>query len=980
MRNFRNIAVFFVTLLLAQPLFAAQMKETKRVLIIYSLDKHHPAHQLTEQGMSRTFQENSQFEIKIYSEYLDVGRFQGADPVGAMTDLLRRKYANVKIDVIITVYPDALDFLLREKPRLFPGVPIIAAEVTRTYAETLERSSLRRRITATILGDNASGIVAAAFRFKPTTRRFALVSGSTQLDAYDDQLFRAALKREAGPIEVIDLTGLPMQETLSRVGALPRDTVVLYGSIIRDGSGQSFIPRDTLTLLSRASNAPVFGLYDTYLGHGIVGGHLVSFERQGRTAAVMALQIMAGASPENIPFAGDDAYVDLYDWRELQRWNIPETAIPIGSELRYQVPSFWQSYHWLIVGTLGLIIVETVLILGLLINIRKRKQAERSLRTSEEQIRLAADAAGAGLWSLDRGGRIVWASDRAFELYGLTKGEPATLERVLQAVHPEDRDLVRSSAQRAWETGEDINVEYRLALPGGGLRWVSVRCSASRHGPDATQHLMGACTDITARKEATEQLVFIKQSIDATPDSAFWMDVEGRVVYANDAACTNLGYHRDELLRMSVFAIAPHVTPEQWGAIWKALRERRKYTGESVHRRKDGSEFPVEVTSNYVVFSGQEYVNGFARDITERKRVEDDRRESMERYRAMVEGFDGFIYICSQDYRIEFMNRRMIERTGRNAVGEFCYRALHEKDAICEWCVNERVFQGETVHWEVQSPKDQRWYYVVNTPIRHNDGTISKQAMIQDITERKKAESEAGQLRQELAHLNRVMTMTELSSSLAHEINQPLGAILNNAAAAKMLHTQGKGGGIGEILDDIINDASRAGQIVRKIRGIIKKETVTFEVLDISSLVGEVVELFSNPLRRENIVVGGSLSPALPPVRGDRVRLQQVVMNLIMNATDAMKGGTLRVLTIRTAMEGPDKVLVSISDTGPGIDKKLKDRLFEPFFTTKKGGLGMGLRICRTILEDHGGSIRAENNPDGGATFSFMLKADSGGP
>jgi PAS domain S-box-containing protein len=573
---------------------------------------------------------------------------------------------------------------------------------------------------------------------------------------------------------------------------------------------------------------------------------------------------MAGASAKNIPFAGEDAYVDLYDWRELQRWNIPETAIPKGSEVRYQVPSFWQAYHWFIVGALGLVFIETVLIFGLLMNIRQRKHAERSLRASEVQVRLAAAAAGAGLWSLDREGRVVWATDRAFELYGLTKGEPATLERVLQAVHPEDRDLVRSSAQRAWEMGEDVNVEYRLALPNGGLRWIAVRCSVHHRGPDTTRNLMGTSVDITERKRAEEALA-----------------------------------------------------------------------------------------------------------------------ESGERYRSMVEGFDGLIYICSPEYRIEFMNQRMIERTGRNAVGEPCYRALHDRDTVCEWCVNKRVFQGETVHWEVQSPKDQRWYYVVNTPIRHGDGTVSKQSMIQDITERKKAESEAGQLRQELAHLNRVMTMTELSSSLAHEINQPLGAILNNAAAAKMLHAQGKGDGggeVGEILDDIINDANRAGQIVRKIRGIIKKEAVTFEMLDMSSLVGEVVELFSSPLNRENIAVGGVLSPDLPQVRGDRVRLQQVVMNLIMNATDAMKGGTLRVLTVRTAREGPDKVMVSIGDTGPGIDEKLRDRLFEPFFTTKKGGLGMGLRICRTILEDHGSSIQAENNRDGGATFSFTLKVDRGGP
>jgi PAS domain S-box-containing protein len=131
---------------------------------------------------------------------------------------------------------------------------------------------------------------------------------------------------------------------------------------------------------------------------------------------------------------------------------------------------------------------------------------------------------------------------------------------------------------------------------------------------------------------------------------------------------------------------------------------------------------------------------GVDKDITERKLAEAARRESMERYKAVVEAFDGLIYSCSADHRVEFMNQRLIERTGRNAVGETCYKALHDRDSVCEWCVNERVFEGETVRWEVQSPKDSRWYYVVNTPIRHADGTMSKQSMIMDITERKQAE------------------------------------------------------------------------------------------------------------------------------------------------------------------------------------------------------------------------------------------------
>jgi two-component system sensor kinase FixL len=250
-----------------------------------------------------------------------------------------------------------------------------------------------------------------------------------------------------------------------------------------------------------------------------------------------------------------------------------------------------------------------------------------------------------------------------------------------------------------------------------------------------------------------------------------------------------------------------------------------------------------------------------------------------------------------------------------------------------------------------------------------------------DITTRRKDEGERVQLRFELSHLARVMTMNELSTSLAHEINQPLGAILNNASAAKLLMAQApdKKDEIDEILADIIMDAKRAGDVVRKTRGIVKKDTVKFEPLEINALVEEVITPFHNTITAGSISLRLDLHPDLARVKGERVHLQQVLMNLIMNAVEAMGESPLKTLTIRSTLRVSDNVVtVSVSDTGPGIDAANKDRVFESFFTTKKEGLGMGLRICKSILDEHKGRIWAENNPEGGATFFFSLKALNG--
>jgi two-component system sensor kinase FixL len=202
---------------------------------------------------------------------------------------------------------------------------------------------------------------------------------------------------------------------------------------------------------------------------------------------------------------------------------------------------------------------------------------------------------------------------------------------------------------------------------------------------------------------------------------------------------------------------------------------------------------------------------------------------------------------------------------------------------------------------------------------------------------------------------------------------------MNNASTAKILLSRVKDApeDINGILQDIIQDARRAGDIVRKIRGMVKKGDVQLEPLRINDLIEEVLELSHNNIIAKSTSIRLDLKPDLAMVKGDRVHLQQVLLNLITNALDAMTGRPSSIMTIRSTMEAPDTVIVSVTDSGTGIDEAKMNDVFKPFYTTKKDGLGLGLAICRSIIEQHDGRIWAENNPAGGATFSFSLAGTS---
>jgi len=246
-----------------------------------------------------------------------------------------------------------------------------------------------------------------------------------------------------------------------------------------------------------------------------------------------------------------------------------------------------------------------------------------------------------------------------------------------------------------------------------------------------------------------------------------------------------------------------------------------------------------------------------------------------------------------------------------------------------------------------------------------------------DITLQKKAEEETRNLRQELAHAGRVSMMGQLASALAHEINQPLGAILRNAEAAE-LFMQDESPDVDEvraILADIRKDDQRAGNVIDRMRGMLKRRTLDKRPVDVGELVRDVAALIHSDAAARHITLELTVPDHLPPVLGDPVHLQQVLLNLIVNGMDALNGANLadRRVSVTAALNGPKTIEIAVNDSGRGVPTDQLIHIFDPFFTTKPDGMGMGLPISRTIIEAHNGRLWVENKNEGGASFRFTL-------
>lgn len=379
-------------------------------------------------------------------------------------------------------------------------------------------------------------------------------------------------------------------------------------------------------------------------------------------------------------------------------------------------------------------------------------------------------------------------------------------------------------------------------------------------------------------------------------------------------------------------------------------------------------------------------VEELQKEIAERKRAEQALRSSEEKYRSLTDNLSVGVFRSTPGPRGNYIEvnsayMQMLGFTDKSKLYSLSPYELYQNPVDRDKFSRKMLQDGAVTNEEVifkRRDGSRVCGSVTAVVVKDDKGRpLHYDGIVEDITELKQAKEEAQKRREEIAHMGRVATMGELSASLAHELNQPLAAIMSNAQAALRFLADDKADldEIREILNDIVADDRRAGKVITHLRSLFRKGDCKKEPVDINELVGDVLSLISTETKMRNVAVETVLAPGLAPVMADKIQLHQVLINLIMNGSEAIADvdtgpGTI---TISTSIADENMVRVSVRDNGTGFSKTPLAKMTEPFFTTKPEGMGMGLSINQTIIDAHMGRLWAENNPDTGATFHFTL-------
>ncbi|BHH85004.1 hypothetical protein LA52FAK_32930 [Desulforhopalus sp. 52FAK] len=935
-------------------------------------------------------------------EYIDTKRNRDPYYFEELRELWKIKYHSVPVDLIIVCDNQAYDFVLQERNGLFLGVPIVFAAYIGYKPHMLTG---KQPVTGVIQETDITATIDVALHLHPQTKKIVFVAPGAP--AFRMVWLEGLEERYLDRVELITVTAENINQIDKEIDSHGKDIVIIPLNSFLESDGAYFPFDQFVSHLSLKNSYPVYALWDIAIGHGVVGGKMVTGESQGRRASQLALQILQGTPISDVPVETNSPNQYMFDWQAMQRFKISENDLPENSSVINRPVSFYAENKMLVHGTIITVLLLLLLILSLciaVIHLHRTKnnllKAERTLKESEEQFRKMIEKSPLPMVVTDEAQDISFLNDKFTELFGYTVEDVSTAQMWWMKVYPNPE--YRWEVQQSWSTaiekarvtGQDIEMqEWELTCKDGALR----KCEFYMV-PLKNLSLI-IMNDISERKKADEELVQSKTQlrslVDSIPDIVWLKDPEGIYLSCNQKFEMFFGAKEFEIIGKSDYDFVDKSLADFFRYHdQEAIKADTPSVNEEQLTFSDGYCGLFETIKTPMRAPGGELIGvlGIGRDITARKKVEEALIQNERRYlsaqRMGLVGNWEFDLVTetfwgSDQAKVIYGFDPETDRFTTEDVEKCIPERDRVHQALIDLIEKDKPYNLEFEISPVSGPKTKSIKSIAEL-IKDDQGVPIKVAgVVLDVTSQKEALKEKLLLEKQLLQSQKMESIGNLAGGIAHDFNNILSAIIGFTELA--LEASPEGSSQKADLNEVYLAGIRAKELVQQILAFARKSETDSSPVRLSDIVTEVFKLL-RPSTPTSVDIKVNIN-STAKVMGNSSQLHQIVMNLCTNSIHSLQktGGLVEVglrdifVDQESAPESSEGnageyVELTVTDNGPGIDQDIIDNIFEPYFTTKGvgEGTGMGLAMVKGIIDGSGGEIKVKSEL--GKETSFILR------